>query len=269
MTPKIKSLFIFVILIGIQFLPNTSFAQKFPAKPEGFVNDYAHILSQGQIQRLDQKLSNYRDTTSNEVAIVTVPSLQGYPIDQFSLKVLDKWGVGQHNKRNGVLIFVAPNEKKMRIEVGYGLEGAIPDIIAGHIVNNVMKPYFKKGEFYQGLNQAVDAIMLQAAGEYKPSKKKKNDKGGGSAFPVLFIIAVIIYIIIIKRDGPRQHGGGGGRGGRRRTYGSSGIIFLPGGWGGGGWGGGSGGFGGGGGGFGGFSGGGGFAGGGGGASGGW
>ncbi|HKJ47052.1 MAG TPA: TPM domain-containing protein [Balneolales bacterium] len=268
MTPKTKSLFIFVLLTGITFLTSTAYAQKFPAKPEGFVNDYAHILNQGQIQQLDRKLSTYRDTTSNEVAIMTVPSLQGYAIDQFSLKVLDKWGIGQHNKRNGVLIFVAPKEKKMRIEVGYGLEGALPDIIAGHIVNNVMKPYFKKGEYYQGLNQAVNAIMMQVAGEYKPEMAKKKDKGGHSAFPILFIIAVIIYIIIIRRDGPRQNGGGkGGR--RRRTYGSSGVIFFPGGFGGGGgWGGGSGGFGGGGG-FGGFSGGGGFAGGGGGASGGW
>jgi uncharacterized protein len=266
MTPKIKSRFIFALLTGIAFLTSTVYAQKFPDKPEGFVNDYAHILRPGQIQQLDRKLSNYRDTTSNEVAIVTVPSLQGYAIDQFSLKVLDKWSIGQHDKRNGVLIFVAPNERKMRIEVGYGLEGALPDIIAGHIVNNVMKPYFKKGEYYQGLNQAVNAIMLQVAGEYKPEITKNKDKGGNSAFPILFIIAVIIYIIIIRRDGPRQNGGGG-RGKRRRTYGSSGIIFFPGG-GGGSWGGGSGGFGGGGG-FGGFSGGGGFAGGGGGASGGW
>lgn len=269
MTRKIKYLLFLTLFSALQFLTISAYAQKFPAKPEGFVNDYAHILTPYQVQRLDQKLSNYRDTTSTEVAIITVPSLQGYPIDEFSLKVLDKWKIGQHKKRNGLLIFVAPNQKKMRIEVGYGLEGAIPDITAGHIINNIMKPYFKKGEYYQGLNLAIDAVMKHASGEFKPNKNKGKNKGRSSIFPILFIIAVIIYIIIIKRDGPRQHGDGGGRGGRRRTYGSSGVIFLPGGWGGGGWGGGSGGFGGGGGGFGGFSGGGGFAGGGGGASGGW
>lgn len=267
MTRKTKLLLILILFTFLQGWASLVSAQNFPANPEGFVNDYAHLLSPGQVQALDQKLSNYRDTTSNEVAIITVKSLQGYPIDQFSLKVLDTWKIGQHNKRNGILIFVAPKERKMRIEVGYGLEGVLPDILAGQIINQIMKPAFRKGDYYQGLDQATTAIMKIIAGTYKATKKK-NNTGGHWAFPLLIIIAAILYFLIIRKDGPRGRGPGGRR--YRRTYGSNGIIFFPGFWGGGGggWGGGSGGFGGGGG-FGGFSGGGGFAGGGGGASGGW
>lgn len=268
MIRKIKPFLLLVVLFAVQGIGNLTYAQKFPAKPEGFVNDYAHILTSYQVQELDQKLSTYRDTTSNEVAIITVNSLQGYPIDEFSLKVLDTWKIGQHKKRNGILIFVAPNQHKMRIEVGYGFEGVLPDIVAGHIINNIMKPYFKRGDYYDGLNQAVNAIMKIVAGTYKSSPKKSSSSGSHLAFPILLIIAAVLYYFIIKKDGPRQHGGGNGNG-RRRSYSSSGIMFFPGFWGGGGGLGGGGGFGGGGGGFGGFSGGGGFAGGGGGASGGW
>lgn len=260
-TRKINALIILLFIILV--FPVMSMAQQFPEKPEGFVNDYAHVLSPVQVAMLDHKLSAYRDSTSNEIAIMTVDSLQGYAIDQFSLKVLDTWGIGQHDKRNGVLIFVAVKNRQMRIEVGYGLEGSLPDIIAGHIVRNILQPNFRRGNFYQGFDQATTAIMKQIAGEYKPEKKKGNG-GVNYGFWILFIIAAIIYITVIRRDGKNSGGKGGGRGRRRRTYGSSGIIFLPG------WGGGwssGGGFGGGG--FGGFSGGGGFAGGGGGASGGW
>jgi len=247
-------------------------AQDFPKKPVGFVNDFAHMLSPGEVRALDQKLSNYRDSTSNELAIITVPSLQGYPIDDFSLKVMDTWSVGQHDKRNGILIFIARDDHKMRIEVGYGLEGALPDILAGRIIRDVMQPAFRRGNYYQGLNQATTAIMQYIAGTYKAQPKKKTGQPISRAFPLLLLASVVIYFLVIRRDGPRNPGGNSGSGGgrRRRTYGSSGFIFLPGGGGfGGGWGGGSGGGGFGGGGFGGFGGGGGFAGGGGGASGGW
>ena len=260
-------LVLFLSILSVKALQ----AQNFPAKPVGFVNDFAHMLSSGEVRALDRKLSNYRDTTSNEVAIITVPSLQGYAIDQFSMKVMNTWSIGQHDKRNGVLIFVARDDHKMRIEVGYGLEGALPDILAGRIIRNIMQPAFRRGNFYQGLDQATTAIMQYASGTYKAEPKKK-DKPISRAFPLLLIASIIIYFLVIRRDGPRNPGdksGGSGGGRRRRTYGSSGFIFLPGGGFGGNWGGGSGGGGFGGGGFGGFSGGGGFAGGGGGASGGW
>lgn len=257
------------LLLVFLVIPVVVLGQQFPQKPEGFVNDYAHVLSPGQVAALDQKLSTYRDSTSNEIAIMTVDSLQGYPIDEFSLKVLDTWKIGQHNKRNGILIFVAVKDRKMRIEVGYGLEGVLPDILAGHIVRNILQPNFRNGNFYQGFDQATTAIMQQIAGEYTASKKKNNGGKINFSFWILLIIAIVFYLRVIRRDGPNNGGNQGGSG-RRRTYGSSGVMFFPGWWGGGfggggGWGGG--GFGGGG--FGGFSGGGGFAGGGGGASGGW
>lgn len=266
-----NSLWLFLILFCLLIPASVLHAQDFPKKPVGFVNDFAHMLSPGEVQALDQKLSNYRDTTSNELAIITVPSLQGYPIDEFSLKVLDTWSIGQHNKRNGILIFIARDDHKMRIEVGYGLEGVIPDILAGRIIRNIMQPAFRRGNYYQGLNQATTAIMHYIGGTYKAEPKKKTGQPISRAFPLLLLASVIIYFLVIRRDGPRNPGGNSGSGGgrRRRTYGSSGFIFLPGGGFGGGWGGGSGGGGFGGGGFGGFSGGGGFAGGGGGASGGW
>ncbi len=241
------------------------FAQKIESKPQPpmAVNDFGNFLEPFQRDALEQKLRNYNDTTSSAIVIVTVPDLQGYDIAEVSLKYLRDWGIGTKEKDNGVVILVSKAERKARIETSRGMEGVLPDILAKQIIDERMLPYFKENDYYRGFDNAVDAIIQAAAGEYKADPKAEKGKSG---FPTVIILVVLFFIIISFFRG----GGGGGNYMSRR--GSRGLGGLP--WfmlgsmlGGGGRGGGGGGFGGGGGGgFGGFGGG---SGGGGGASGGW
>lgn len=260
---KIKQIAGTLILLLLAF---NVFAQDIP-EPRGFVNDYADMLSPSQQQQLEQKLQTYRDTTSNVVVISTVPSLQDYAVDEFALKMAESWDIWTGERFNGVLVLIAPNERKMRIEVGYGLEGAIPDALAGRIVNDILTPYFRKSDYYGGLDRATSVIMMAAAGEYEAVERatQSSGKDNNVASIVLFLLFIAFVIYYVNRGSKGDGKGGNGKGRRRRrTLGPGGIII-------GGFGGGGGGFGsgGGGGGFGGFSGGGGFGFGGGGASGGW
>ena len=235
--------------------------------PPQAVNDFGNFLEPFQKEALEQKLRNYNDSTSSAIVIITVPDLQGYDIAELSLKYLREWKPGTAAKDNGVIILVSKAERKARIETGLGMEGVLPDILAKQIIDDRMVPYFKENDYYRGFDNAIDAIIAAAVGEYKAEPKSGKGKSG---FPTIIILAVLFFIIMSFFKG----GGGGGNYMSRR--GSRGLGGLPwflmgsmlggrgrgggGGFGGGGFGGGGGG------GFGGFGGGGG---GGGGASGGW
>lgn len=239
-----------------------------PAK--GYVSDYAGLLSASESQTIDAKLRAHEQQTSNQVVVLTVKSLEGEPIERFGIKVFDSWKVGQKGKDNGVIFIISKDDRKTRIEVGYGLEGALTDLECELILENVVKPRFREGNYYQGINEAIDAIFKGIAGEFlftpahRESDKAEGDFTSQSRqktsddrlnLPALMIVCFIILIpfIIVWFTHPHIRSSGGWSSGR-----GGGI--------GGGWsGGGGGGFGGGGGGF---SGGGG-RGGGGGASGGW
>ncbi|MEO8721484.1 MAG: TPM domain-containing protein [Ginsengibacter sp.] len=265
-----KKLFLLLFLF-ISF--QSVFSQKIESKPVPpmAVNDFANLLEPFQKQSLEQKLRSYNDSTSSAIVIITVPDLQGYDIAEVSLKYLRDWGIGVKGKNNGVVILVSKNDHKARIETGYGMEGVLPDILAKQIIDQRMIPFFKNNDYYSGFENAVDAIIQAAAGEFKadPNAQKKNNVTIGKIIPLVIIFLVIVFLFSGKG------GGGGGsymsRKGSRSFLGSAlpwfllGNILGGGGRGGGGGGGfGGGGFGGGG--FGGFGGGGG---GGGGASGGW
>ncbi|HRH60855.1 MAG TPA: TPM domain-containing protein [Chitinophagaceae bacterium] len=232
-----------------------SVAQNIPARPNPprLVNDLAKVLSPEQNQILEERLVALDDSTSNQIAIVTIPTLNDYPIEEYSLKLARSWGIGTKEHSNGILILVAVKDHKMRIEVGYGLEGPIPDMIANDIIENDMAPNFRADDYYRGLDEAITSLGKAAAGEYKePRKRKDGESGGGSL--LLFIIILFVVLMIVARSGK------GGRGGgmiSRRGYSNFWLplIFSGGGGGnrgGGGWSGGGGG----GGGFGGFGGGG-------------
>lgn len=246
------------LLIILWLTPGLVSAQNLPDEPTGHVNDYADFLTTAQQQQLETKLRNYRDTTTTVIAIANLKNLGGISIEEAATTLFNKWNMWEGNKDNGVLIIVAQEERRMRIEVGYGLEGAIPDVMAGRIIREILTPSFKNGNYYEGFDRATSAIMQLASGEFtgqlaEENTAKKNDTAS-------FIIFVLFILFVIYSSARR--GGGKGKGRKRRTLGPGGFIFL----GGGGFGGGSSG---GGGGFGGFSGGGGFGSGGGGASGGW
>lgn len=267
-----KRIFLLIIIIIISV---SSFAQNIPARPNPprLVNDFSGVLSSEQKDILERKLVALDDSTSNQIAIVLIKTLGDYPIEDYANKLYRSWGIGNKGTNNGVLIVAAIDDHKVRIEVGYGLEGAIPDITANSIIENDIVPAFKTQNFYQGLNLATDDLSKAASGEYHVQRKQdeNDDSNNGSGVGLGIIIIIIIIIFIISRRG------GGGRGGgmmSRSGYGGLGPFILGSlignslGGGGRGWGGGgSGGFGGGGGGgFGGFGGG---SSGGGGASGSW
>jgi uncharacterized protein len=244
--------------------------------PPRLVNDLADVLQPEQRDELERKLVALDDSTSNQIAIVLIKTLNDYPIEDYSVNLFRSWGIGNKKTNNGVLIVAAMDDHKVRIEVGYGLEGAIPDITANDIIYNDIAPNFKTGNYFRGLDIATDDLSKAAAGEYHTARQRNNnnDEDDGGNGIGIFIIIIIVIIFIIFR------GGRGGRGGgmiSRRGYGGLGPLFWASmlgssnrGWGSnsGGWGGGGGGFGGGGGGggFGGFGGG---SSGGGGASGSW
>jgi uncharacterized protein len=245
-------------------------AQNIPARPNPprLVNDLAGVLSPQEEQQLERQLVAYDDSTSNQVAVVLLNTLDDYPLEEYATKLFREWGVGNKKNNNGVLILAAIKDHKVRIEVGYGLEGAIPDIIANHIIEHDITPNFKSDDYYDGLSKAAASIIKAAAGEYKAPANYRKKKGGGSALPFAFLVFIIILIVIF--GGRNNRGGGGGFMSRRGSGWLGPFILgnmLGSGSSGSSWGGGGGGWsGGGGGGFGGFGGG---SSGGGGASGSW
>lgn len=256
-------LFFFSITLGITSLK----AQNVLAKPNPpqLVNDIAGVLSPAEKAALENKLVAVDDSSSNQIAVVILPTLDGNPIEEYSTKLFREWGIGNKKTNNGILLLVAINDRKVRIEVGYGLEGAIPDITANSIIDNDIKPAFRAGAYYDGIDKATDDIAKAAVGEYKVARKKTR-KDTGNGLVMFIVIAIIIVVVVGRRDGGA--GGGSNIGGGGFSDIATGMLLgsLLGGGGrrGGDWGGGGGDFGGGG--FGGFGGG---SSGGGGASGGW
>lgn len=261
------------------FFTISAIAQNIPPRPNPprLVNDFANVLTNDQIESLERKLVSYDDSTSIQIAVITIPTTSDYDIQEYALKILREWGVGNKKTNNGIVILAAINDRKVRIETGYGMEGVIPDITANEIISNEITPNFRdyrEGNYYRGFDEAADAIIRAAAGEYQAPEgynRRKKEKGGSI---LSFLIPLIILFIIISKMGGGGGGGGGGGLISRRGYNPflggllGGMLGSGFGRGGGGWsgGGGGGGWSGGGGGFGGFGGG---SGGGGGASGSW
>lgn len=248
-----KKIFLFSLL---SLLFNFAFAQDFPEKPTTLVNDYANVLSADQKQQLETKLVAFNDSSSTQIAIAILKSVGDYDINEYAVELGRKWGVGQSGKNNGIMIVVAVGDRKISIQTGYGLEGALPDIYAKRIIENDIKPNFKAGNYYAGLDEGTTSIIKYTRGEYKnDNPKTSSKKGGGGGGSIVIIIIIVIVIIIFMRKG----GGGGSevigsRGASNALFWA--MLFGSGGGGGrssGGWGGGS--SGGGGGGFGGFGGG--------------
>ena len=120
-----------------------------------------------ELATFNYRLKTFEDSTSNQLVILMIPSLDDYPIEYYTHDVAEKNKIGTKEHDNGALFFIAKNDKKLRIEVGYGLEGALPDALANSIIRNVIVPYFKQDDFYEGITAGIDAIISATAGEYK------------------------------------------------------------------------------------------------------
>lgn len=187
----------------------------FPALT-GRVVDDAHMLNQTQTQQLEQTLAAEDKASSNQVVVVTVPSTNGIPIADYGYQLGREWGIGQKQHDNGVLLIIVKNDKKMRIEVGYGLEGALPDAVAINIINHQIKPAFKAGKFATGIDNGVTAIIAAIHGEYKPVVTEDKPPYD---FYLFILFVVIIQIVAFSRR--RRH--------RSTYYGRNGDVFTTGG----------------------------------------
>jgi uncharacterized protein len=253
---KFHSIFLAVTFLFINtFL---AYALEIPAPTTYRVNDFAAALKPETKERLESKLRTFEKETTTQIVVAMFPSLEDESLEDFVNRMFIAWKIGQQNNNNGVLLAIFINDRKVRIEVGYGLEGALTDALSSRIIRNELAPDFKAGNYDAGVEKTVDAIMKAVRGEYAASPE--SDKPQTSYFALLVFFLVIMFIIIKVMRGPVTIGPYSRRRRHNDTWGSGGWYSGGSGWGGGGWGGGSSG--------GGFSGGGGSSGGGG-ASGSW
>jgi uncharacterized protein len=199
---KMKKIVLLLLLSFGCFLVS---AQEFPAKPNTLVNDYTNTLSPSQVQQLEQKLVALDDSTSNQISVVLVKTVGDYDINDFAQQLGRKWGIGGKGKNNGVILLIAIGDRKMSIQTGYGLEGALPDIYTKRIIENDIKPFFKTGDYYAGIDAGTNSIISVIKGEYKNDNPKSKSGGskGGAGIAVLILIIIIAIVL-------RKGGGGGG-----------------------------------------------------------
>lgn len=194
---------VFTLLIGLLVSCSVIAAPSFPSL-SGRVVDKANLLGSTTEQRISQQLEAHQNATGNQVVVVTVPNLQGYDIETYGYQLGRHWGIGQKGKNNGVLLIVAKQERRMRIEVGYGLEGTLTDAISSNIISAIMRPAFKRGQFEQGIQAGTTAIIEALGGQYQMRKTKS-----GKGYSNWVIIPILLFLIF------RGFGGGRGFGGRR------------------------------------------------------
>jgi uncharacterized protein len=197
-------------------------AEVIPPKPDRYFNDYAGVVSQEAAHRFNEKLAQFERETSDQVVVAVFPKMQSdSDIADYTQRVAQAWGVGQKDRRNGVVLFVFTEDRKMFIQVGYGLEGALPDITAFDITEYNIKPYFRVGDYDGGLATGIDLILKAIRGEYKGSGKTvaEQHRGGGALKLLPFLIFVIVLIVISR---VRRRRGGYGYSSRR-----GGPIFFP------------------------------------------
>lgn len=178
-----------------------------PMTPKRLVNDFSGLFSSNQISSLESKLREFNNKTSTQIVVVTVNDLQGMDISQYTTELAHKWGVGQDKKDNGIVVLVKPKTSDSKgevfIAVGYGLEGAVPDITAKGVVSNEMIPMFQNNDMYGGVDKGVGVLMSLVSGEYTADEYQKRNK---EAFPLgLIVIIAIIILGIIGSASKSKH----------------------------------------------------------------
>lgn len=165
------------LVLGLTLLlPVLTLAYTNPGSPQGFVNDFGAMLAPAEITALEQKLETFKQQTGHELSVVTIPSLQGDTVENFAEKLFQDWGIGQKEADNGVLLLISRDDRELRIEVGYGLEGALTDAQSYWIIQNQIVPEFKAGNYAAGINAGVDKIIAATEGEVIPSDSGSSVK---------------------------------------------------------------------------------------------
>ena len=238
-----RGIFLFLLLLAPSL-----FALEVPPPLDRWVTDRAGILTAEQVTALDRKLADFEQKSGVQFIIYTFKSLEGESMEDFTIRCVEKWKVGQKKYDNGIVLFVFAEDKKLRIEVGYGLEGTVTDAFSSRVIREVIAPYFQRGDYSGGLNAAADAIINKITkGEepVPPLQQRGGQQGGSDVNPlvVLFILFIVFFVIVpmLARGRSRSGCGGcwplfffpGGGGGSGITFGGGGG-FSGGGFGGGG-----------------------------------
>ena len=188
--------FLFILALFLSFSVSAQIKDIIasPPKPQKLVNDYTNTLTPQQVEALEAKLYQYDDSTSNQIVIVIVNSLEGYSIDEAAIELGRNWGVGNKKFNNGVVVFVAKTDRKLAIQVGYGLEGVISDLTTKSIREDVINPEFKAGNFYRGLDDGTDEIIKAAEGRYTAPEGYHSKSKGSDIWTIIIIIVVLLII---------------------------------------------------------------------------
>ncbi len=229
-------------------------AEVIPPPPKQYFNDYAGVVSQQTAVHLNKTLEQFERDTSSQVVVAIFPKMQSdSSIEDYTVRVAQSWGVGQKGKDNGAVLFVFVQDRALYLQVGYGLEGVLPDALCKRIIEDIIKPHFRKGDFDAGLTAGVEAIIAAAKGEYKGTGRTVAESTGGAltrlkrqielreqvqAILALALILLIVFILFVVRrsviygPGGRSHWDdwlGGGFGGGFSGGGRSGGGFVGGG----------------------------------------
>ena len=191
-----------------------------PDKPSAWVTDYAHVLTTAETATLNELLAGLEQRSSNQIFIAIFTQIpENYYLEDFAVRLFEKWHPGLQDKDNGILILIAVRERKIRIEVGYGLEDVVTDAQAGRLIREYLAPEFKQGHYYAGLRKTLNVLIPAVEGKYQLPRAPKKRKGNGVSS--IFILIIILFIFLRIFRGPRSTGYGS----RRRM---SGGLLLPG-----------------------------------------
>jgi len=230
----------FYLILGLLFISNILLAVDFPKPtPYKYINDYVGVVEPEYVQKIISVGKELEDKTTAQVTAVIIDSLQGITIEEYAVELFRRWGIGQKGKDNGVLLLVAINDRQMRIEVGYGLEGAIPDGKAGRIRDEYIIPYFKEGDYSKGIYYGYLALAKEVAKEYNveltfdvDAELPKSSSVDVDTIVIIIFIVTFIMLALSRRGvwyigprGPMGPGNFGGFGGFRGSGRSSGGGF--------------------------------------------
>jgi uncharacterized protein len=170
-----------------------------PPPPEHYFNDYAGVVAPADARRLEQKLKRFDEETSSQVVVAIFPDLSGGSLEDFTARTAESWKVGRKERDNGAVLFVFVNDRKMRLEVGYGLEGALPDAMAKRIIEDVIAPRFREGRYGQGVDAGIDAILAATRGEYTAVKEKPAAPESGALLLLLPLGFIALIFLLARR----------------------------------------------------------------------
>ncbi|MBK7668152.1 MAG: TPM domain-containing protein [Sphingobacteriaceae bacterium] len=199
------------------FLPIFLGAQNYPAKPSNYVTDETGTLTQEQQNALNAKLKTFEDTTTNQIFVYMTASLNGSDLEQLSEEIFHNWKIGQKGKNNGVLIALFKDDRKFRIQTGYGLEGSLPDLLTKRIQDNDMRPLFKQGDYFGGINAGIDLLAYYSSHEFNPGLIKEQaqaapeevDYGKGTSgvligYGINLILLLILCLVLYGKSAKKR-----------------------------------------------------------------